>query len=495
LRYRGFLLWRKIKVMILALLAPEVLLALAWAKLVSAKEVQKELKSVAHADGAEWSLKHSYFADMGGFALSFRYLDGERDKQGQDGSKSSQPEDITERGNVKNDRSEQGKSDGNIAMVEEVENEHLPTLASQASPKDKWPRLRNKAFTETVQYFDLPRKTNLADRYISLSALESAWSKAPWGAGKVDWNVDHANLAILYKAMPTIRADILRTGYVYPYRDAVAMQGDIWFLDGEQLRLARECGIIAEIPNLTSEDLGDKDNGNSFVTLLAMTQILWLTLQLIVRTARRIPSTPLEVLTLSYSACSFLTYALNFDMPQDINTPVYVSAIRYPTATELCKISRGHTVRLADTISHTTLDVQAPLRLLAKPTPWIAIDSFNSRISGGNVGFGMLLGCLILGGVHCAAWNAHYPTAVERLLWRIASIATAGLPYVAVGLLMSLENRGVKAVRADQVAVVVMMAIYIMVRLYTLVESLRSLGYQPPEVFVSTWVASIPHVG
>jgi hypothetical protein len=43
----------------------------------------------------------------------------------------------------------------------------------------------------------------------------------------------------------------------------------------------------------------------------------------------------------------------------------------------------------------------------------------------GGVFCGMLFGLL-----HCAAWDFHFPTPVERLLWRIAAVETSLLPLI-----------------------------------------------------------------
>ena len=34
--------------------------------------------------------------------------------------------------------------------------------------------------------------------------------------------------------------------------------------------------------------------------------------------------------------------------------------------------------------------------------------------------------CLLIGGLHCLAWDFHFPTSTERLLWRVCSLVIAG---------------------------------------------------------------------
>jgi hypothetical protein len=45
--------------------------------------------------------------------------------------------------------------------------------------------------------------------------------------------------------------------------------------------------------------------------------------------------------------------------------------------------------------------------------------------------FGALLGGTIFGGLHCLAWNFHFPTHTEALGWRICSVATTALPIMS----------------------------------------------------------------
>lgn len=37
---------------------------------------------------------------------------------------------------------------------------------------------------------------------------------------------------------------------------------------------------------------------------------------------------------------------------------------------------------------------------------------------------------ILFGAVHCFAWSFHFPSETERLLWRIASVATTASPAI-----------------------------------------------------------------
>ncbi|KAK3368841.1 hypothetical protein B0T24DRAFT_668444 [Lasiosphaeria ovina] len=66
------LLWKKTKWMMIALFTPETVLAKAVTDMLSARYNTKMLADeFAKSDGVEWTETHSFFADMGGFAIKF----------------------------------------------------------------------------------------------------------------------------------------------------------------------------------------------------------------------------------------------------------------------------------------------------------------------------------------------------------------------------------------------------------------------------------------
>ncbi len=62
---------KQVKVMIFTIIAPELLLLLAFGDLSCAMDLTAQIGSVAEKDDVEWSLVHSFFTNMGGFEISF----------------------------------------------------------------------------------------------------------------------------------------------------------------------------------------------------------------------------------------------------------------------------------------------------------------------------------------------------------------------------------------------------------------------------------------
>ena len=117
----------------------------------------------------------------------------------------------------------------------------------------------------------------------------------------------------------------------------------------------------------------------------------------------------------------------------------------------------------------------------------------------GTYALGMSVGGLIFGAIHVAGWNLKFPTPIEQELWRIASLIVTSLlpvtllPYIALGFGFSLDWLQKDVV--IQLWGFVFGVVYLVARLFLLVETFRTLGFLPPDAFVGTWVANIPSVG
>ncbi|KFY15126.1 hypothetical protein V491_05772 [Pseudogymnoascus sp. VKM F-3775] len=62
-------IWSKMKWMLVTVIAPELLLFIATSRFLYAREQHPNIKKLADADGVPWTLAHTTFADMGGFAV------------------------------------------------------------------------------------------------------------------------------------------------------------------------------------------------------------------------------------------------------------------------------------------------------------------------------------------------------------------------------------------------------------------------------------------
>ncbi len=110
---------------------------------------------------------------------------------------------------------------------------------------------------------------------------------------------------------------------------------------------------------------------------------------------------------------------------------------------------------------------------------------------------GVIFGAVIFGSIHVAGWRLSFPTDVEKVFWRVASIfLTALLPVMFIPACLRLYLK-VKCIswRFIKVWDICFGSLYLAARLFMLVEIFRSLDFLPSSAYFSTWATNIPHVG
>jgi hypothetical protein len=299
------------------------------------------------------------------------------------------------------------------------------------------------------------------------------------------------------------------------------LKSRFWALNYDQwIQLYRRIGsTYIDKPDIPSLHLNKVDRGGALVKALALIQVSYLIIQLISRKIGGLPSTQLEIATLAFAVCSLITYLLYWSRPQEVQT------IHIIKAKELIPNDPRDPFKLKDILKTTGQSGPVYLWLSPRlepeypddgPTPipndassqvpvFSIFWSLEVNYEILTLASGALFGGTIFGGLHCLAWNFHFPTPEEALGWRICSIATTVLPVLSLGPIIawmrlnpySEKKRGGSAMRAivASIGLGFCMLPYALARLYLLVEVFRTLCFAPPEVFVDTWSGSFPHIG
>jgi hypothetical protein len=98
----------------------------------------------------------------------------------------------------------------------------------------------------------------------------------------------------------------------------------------------------------------------------------------------------------------------------------------------------------------------------------------------------MSVGGIIFGVIHVSGWNLHFPTPIEQVLWRIASLIVTCLlpialfPYIAVTVTPK-RKLGFFLDSPLQPWGLAFGAISVVTRLFILVEAFRTLAFLPPK--------------
>jgi hypothetical protein len=273
--------------------------------------------------------------------------------------------------------------------------------------------------------------------------------------------------------------------------------------------------LLAKLPHIEEEEIEEKSKGDFFVKAGALVQVVWLLVQICVRANNKLVISQLEFAVLGYAACAVVTYILTWSKPQDAVLPRIIKKE---------EIINPEKRRISEELYDALVEQQprswfvSSLRLLLLQNVWQLdmkrVSLFrpppnDARYDGVPsyllpkqalltvMDDGVAIGGLVFGALHCAAWNSPFPTPVERLLWRVASVASAGfIPFYYLVLLADIHISRPDFVKKSLLVLEAVVVVgYVLARLTLVVEMFRSLCFLPPEAFRSTWATNIPHVG
>jgi hypothetical protein len=298
-----------------------------------------------------------------------------------------------------------------------------------------------------------------------------------------------------------------------PNRDLVA-------INSLQVRYLLDATILDTEPPISEAEILDKSKGDVFATISAVIQLLWLVIQLVTRKILKLPSSQLEILALAFAVCTSFTYILNYPKPQNIQVASHILDLQWKCIE--CKKSECTRTEHNGSILKDEMEELASQSFF-KNTLWPPKDEIkmeaiirNDKLNkaSGLKKFhkekkyswildaectGFQIGAIILGVCHCFAWNFEFPTPIERLLWRIASVAITGIMPIFYFLWFMLScGQGYLGENYDHLQIplsLLSFTVYIVARLYLLVAPFRELFYLPPEAFIATWTVSLPYFG
>ncbi|KAG2352516.1 hypothetical protein BDR07DRAFT_1343938 [Suillus spraguei] len=108
----------------------------------------------------------------------------------------------------------------------------------------------------------------------------------------------------------------------------VLMGGFMLYVDGKPYLTLRRDDILKlirkgciDVPVITAEQIHDKSKGNAISKGLIILQVTWFVMQLITRAIYHLETTQLEVGTLAFAVLNFLTYAVWWNKPLNVQRP------------------------------------------------------------------------------------------------------------------------------------------------------------------------------
>jgi hypothetical protein len=197
----------------------------------------------------------------------------------------------------------------------------------------------------------------------------------------------------------------------------------------------RHDAIIAGFP-LTEDDIRGLSKTNWFLKIVAIAQVLWVTLSVIGRASSHLPVTQLELATVSLAVSAIATYLLNWFKPQDLDGPF--RSVTAETADWLLNNTAAR-VRLKSLLPLTWRDTGGDLDIIdrneAHGLRRIKNDAFGRAYMEVVPTVLMIASSVVFGGLHCLAWNFEFPTGTEKSAWRISSLCYTITPTVTMVIL------------------------------------------------------------
>lgn len=213
-------------------------------------------------------------------------------------------------------------------------------------------------------------------------------------------------------------------------------------------------------PEVSDDDISGRSRADWLVKGLAMIQMLYFVTSLITRWAQGLAVTTLELFTLGIVLCAIVTFVCWWSKPFDVQIPVVLfSDAIIPKKDRI------------DRIQFTSDENE-----LAE-TWW-------TRAGGSVAG-------IAFGALHIAAWNFHFPSPTEQLLWRISSVSCTCLITCFVAYWYASDK-----FRSDGVFYFIFIPLYLLVRMYMFVEMFVSLRAVPESVYQTPqWSQYFPFLG
>ena len=296
---------------------------------------------------------------------------------------------------------------------------------------------------------------------------------------------------------------------------------------------------LVQMSMVSEKDIDDRSKGDWLSKTVAVMQLVWFVVQLAARASIRLPTTQLEIDALAISILSCFTYAFWWHKPKDARRPV---PVYWKEPGELPEIEYRYIQNSIDSTIFDQILLSAPQSIdefqhqFGLKENWIG-NCFGyvlrpllnlggiQYISDAAVKahrvpylcgyppdvdretFGQLhlpisfigaLAGMVFGGIHCIAWNSTFPTHTEKIVWRVASLATVAMPGLALTVMkycsVTADAKPIPHASIKASSSLIIAFLYVSCRLILMVLTILSLRSLPDGVYDEVcWTIPIPH--
>ena len=260
-------------------------------------------------------------------------------------------------------------------------------------------------------------------------------------------------------------------------------------LDMDDLRSATSASVdwFSNLENISEDQINDHAKSNPLTKFIACGQTLWLVTQVVTRVYKHQAVTLLEVSTSAYVACALTAYLFWWKKPQNPTLPITI----------LCP------------------EEALPRKKVAEKSVYYNEKSIEEYFWAGQywtkhtnelsdfMDFALFALCpAVFGAIHVASWNIRLLTNVEQWLWRGSALycCTAGaMPYLLVySTAVCKEHSLIRETTEEAIdifATLAILLVYIILRLFMIVEVFLSLRALSPSAYEEVqWSSLVPHI-
>jgi len=303
------------------------------------------------------------------------------------------------------------------------------------------------------------------------------------------------------------------------------------------------------ITNIPEETILDRAQSNSISKAVLIVQVGWFCANCTSRLIQHLPLSLLEVSTAAHALCTLLTYIVWWFKPFNVPEPIILRGKEAPEVYALLMCEYGEyeealgtaremaqtpemapgdsSKRIGDKPTKVILAANALLRILQMdkipeaPVGCLSGSSFEGQFEDlfGSI-FGSPPGSLanqarrngvvewtitvvspiLYGLVHLLAWSDHFPTPLERLIWRVSSVVVTCSGFVGA-LLDPFTNVLYQSFRfrlmrlVEYLIIYILPVVHVLASGFLLVESFRQLFFLDPAAYqVPSWSNYWPHL-
>ncbi|KAJ6584485.1 hypothetical protein B0H19DRAFT_1227224 [Mycena capillaripes] len=285
-------------------------------------------------------------------------------------------------------------------------------------------------------------------------------------------------------------------GFFFAMGGFVSRSGHHPIVTRKQLEQCPE--YLAAIRSVKVRDIEDKSKGDAMSKGVVLLQGLWFTAQSLARLHQHIPVTELEVATLAFQIVNIFIWLLWWNKPLDIQQPILVGPGNESVQDSARRLSlRG----VIETMVRGSFPAFEPVLSTSVPSFCSADGHWKRDTHLPSITIEALVGT-IFGVIHCAAWNAHFPSTTEMWMWRSCTLVVAAIPtllavaYIPTEAYISLEEKMRGLWETFGMVFMLAIMIYTGARLFLIILPFTALRGLPPGALVDVnWSMYIPHVG